>query len=241
MPATETRLRGRGVSAIVAHARAGRPAARHPVGGLLHFAQDMRTHQHRVAAGQRADQVAHLDDLARIEPVGRLVEDQECRDRAPAPARARCAGDSRATACGIGLSSTSDEREPVDDLVAPRAPRCAAGTPRSRAMKARNSPTRMWPVERRRFRHIADALRAPASGSRMHVEAADREPPGGRQQKARQQPHERGLAGAVGPQQAEHLAAPDLEVEPVERGDRAVALAHGTCAHRGALTAGRDA
>ncbi len=41
---------------------------------------------------------------------------------------------------------------------------------------------------------------------------------------ARESSEQRGLARAIGPEQAEHLAARDLEVEPVERPQRSVAL-----------------
>src|SRR5437016_1832545 len=46
-------------------------------GGPLDLTEDMRGHQDRVTAGERADQAARLDDLARVEPVGRLIEDQD--------------------------------------------------------------------------------------------------------------------------------------------------------------------
>ena len=52
---------------------------RHPVGGLLDLAQDVRTHEHGVASGQRTDQLPHFDDLARIKAVAWLVEDEDVR------------------------------------------------------------------------------------------------------------------------------------------------------------------
>ena len=50
------------------------------VGELLHLAEQVAGDQHRAAlGGERLEQVAHPADALRVEPVGRLVEDQHPR------------------------------------------------------------------------------------------------------------------------------------------------------------------
>ena len=93
------------------------------------------------SSGQRPDQLAHLDDLARIEAVGRLVEDedlgivhQRLRNRHSLAVTAR--------QHPRGFSDDRAQRQPGDHPLHRRATAVRA-TPRSRAMNARNSPTRM--------------------------------------------------------------------------------------------------
>ena len=50
---------------------------RDAVGHPLDLAEDVRGDQNRTLASQRANQLAHLDDLTRVEPVRRFVEDQQ--------------------------------------------------------------------------------------------------------------------------------------------------------------------
>ena len=49
------------------------------VAGLADLGQDVAGEQDGVLAAQRLDGRAHLDDLHRVEPAGRLVEDQQLR------------------------------------------------------------------------------------------------------------------------------------------------------------------
>ena len=58
----------------------GDPAAGdddHPAADRLDLGHDVRREQDRVPVAQLADQVADLADLDRVEPGGRLVEDQD--------------------------------------------------------------------------------------------------------------------------------------------------------------------
>ena len=64
-----------------------------------------------------------------------------------------------------------------------------------------------------------------SSGARPDVEAVDRRLALGRLDQRGQQPHGRGLAGAVRPEQPEHLATADLEVHPADRPGRAESAA----------------
>ena len=102
--------------------RAGRPKAahaeqptleqnRHPVRHALDLAEDVGGDEDRALSRQRADVPAHLDDLARIEAVGGLVEDQQGR----IPQQSLGDGDSLAVAA----------REPRDEV----APNVTEGQP----------------------------------------------------------------------------------------------------------------
>ncbi len=84
-------------------------------------------------------------------------------------------------------------------------------------------PSREIEVGSKRLRDDADVLAHLARVLR-DVEARDyRVAAAGHQQRG-QHPHDGGLAGAVGPEQSEHLAAADLEVDAVDRGESAEAL-----------------
>jgi hypothetical protein len=60
--------------------------------------------------------------------------------------------------------------------------------------------------------------RADLAGLADHVQADDLGPPRVRRQQRAEDAHDRRLAGAVGPEQAQHGALGDGEVDPVERG-----------------------
>ena len=68
----------------------------------LDLGEDVRGDEHRELLRQRAHELAQLDDLARVEPVRRLVEheqpglpEQRLRDRHALPVAARQAADRR--------------------------------------------------------------------------------------------------------------------------------------------------
>jgi hypothetical protein len=65
-----------------------------------------------------------------------------------------------------------------------------------------------------------------------HVEPGDLGAPAVEPQQGGQDPHGGGLAGAVGAEQPADGALPHRQVEPVERGRRAVALAQPLGGHR---------
>ena len=50
-----------------------------PIAGLADLGQDVARDQDRVVLLEVVDEVAHLDDLHRVETAGRLVEDEELR------------------------------------------------------------------------------------------------------------------------------------------------------------------
>src|SRR5262249_28999984 len=85
-------------------------------------------------------------------------------------------------------------------------------------------PDRQRTVECVRLRDDAD-LALDIGWVPGHIEARDERAAAGRDDCRRQHPDRRRLAGAVRAQNAEELAAPHLEVEPVDGDERAVDLA----------------
>ena len=117
---------------------------RDPIGDAFDLGKDVRGDKDRAVAGQGPQQAAQLDDLARVEAVGRLVEHQQLGlvqhglgDRDALPVAARQPADDDV--------ADRPEREPRD--ARPRCLGASAGPrkPRNRPMKWRNSSTRMWP------------------------------------------------------------------------------------------------
>ena len=72
-------------------------------------------------------------------------------------------------------------------------------------------------VQRRGFRQIAD-VRFGRGGMLEQVDAADADGAGRRRKIAGQHLHRRGFAGAVGPEKAQHFAAPQFEADAVDCG-----------------------
>ena len=78
------------------------PAAiddQHPAAEQLDLGQDVGREQQGVLASELADQLADGDDLLRVEPDGRLVEDQDLRVVEDRRRRARPAGGSPSRGC----------------------------------------------------------------------------------------------------------------------------------------------
>src|SRR5438132_6294 len=86
-------------------------------------------------------------------------------------------------------------------------------------------------VQRERLRSDPDARSRGDLGGRADAFELDRAAV--RLQQPDAQPHGGGLAGAVGAEEAEHLAAPDLEIEGIDRHDLAVGLANAREAKHG--------
>jgi hypothetical protein len=174
-----------------------------------------------MACRERADQLAQLDDLPRVETVGRLVEDQHLglieqrlRDHHPLTIAPRQLGD----------------RELAD---------CIEGEPRAaRLDRARQGAG----IETLEAAHEGEELVDPHAGVKGHVlghvadpaarlqavlddvEAGDRRSARGGLQIAREDAQDRRLARAVRPEQPEHLADAGLEGDVVDAEPAAVAL-----------------
>ena len=180
----------------------------------------------RMVCSPRSSRIsgAHLDDLHRVEAAGRLVEDEQLRACARAPAPRRRAGGSRATGCRS----------------ARRAPRgCAVFSSASATARGRRRPAARRAARRRRpgsrprsSRRRAAACRAEsrcACGSRADRAATSM--PSMRHARRRSasstQPSTLSvvdLAGAVEAEEADDLAALDGEGQVADGGVLAVVL-----------------
>ena len=142
-------------------------------GDLLDLRQDVRGDQHGMRAGERADQIAHGDDLMRIEPAGRLVEHQHLRI---AEERGRDRHTLAKAARQLAGRQAHDARK-IEPLGG-RFHRLLLGGA-AHSLDARHEMQELghvhMVVERRIFRHVADGL---AHGERIrhHVVAGDLDP-----------------------------------------------------------------
>ena len=196
---------------------------------LVGLLEVLRGEQQRRAGGsQLADHVPHAEPAARIEARRRLVEEQH-RWRGD-----QCAGEVEPAAhpSGVALHRTVggiDEVETFEQLDSTPL-RAATSQPREPADHHEVLSAGEVLVDGRVLAGQADAG-ADLVGVRGDVVAGDDRAPLIRDEQRREDPHCRGLAGTVGSEQPEDPADGDLEVEVVERGDRAVALDESLGAH----------
>ena len=129
---------------------------RMPVAGLADLGEDVARDEDGVLAAELPHELAHLDDLHRIEPRDRLVEHDELRlvdDRlSDADALLEAVRQRRDGIVVTSLSAVSSSTAPT------RRATSFDATPRSRAANARYSPDAHVAVERRDVREVADAL-----------------------------------------------------------------------------------
>jgi hypothetical protein len=171
-----------------------------------------------------ADRVPQRQPAARVEAGGRLVEeehprsaDQRARQVEAAPHAARVRLDD-----AIG---GVDQLEGGEQLVGPAA-RLGRGQPVQAPEQDQVLAAGQVLVDRGVLPRQADH-RTHVLGLGHDVEAGHRGASGIRTQERGQDPHRRGLAGAVGAEQAEHAALGDLEIEAGQGSDRAGAGAVG--------------
>ncbi len=184
------------------------PAAQdhYPVAQRLDLAQHVGGQEDGLAAPARLGDALPEHRLhQRIEPAGRLVEDEEFR------ACHQCGNeqDLLAVAPGVGAHLLGRvEIEPGDQLVPVRLVRPAVQS----AEKVQG----LGPGQRRPQAGLSGHERHPA----MHrgrvplaVRPEDLRPPRRRPDEAQQQPDRRGLARPVRPQVTDYLTGPDVQVE----------------------------
>ena len=150
--------------------------------------------QHRAAlVDERAHEPAELEDAGRVEPVDRLVEDQQLRDRTAGSARRRAAGACRASSC----STRSSARRPRPTRSsAPSTRPCGAAVARG-GVDVQVLAAGEVGVEARLLDDRADAgERGGALARQVVAEQAHAAAVGCGE--AEQQADERRLAGAVG-------------------------------------------
>ena len=218
---------------VLAHER-GRPALarrrlpvghdRHRVGEPLGLLDVVRRHQDRRAlAAQRVDQRPQLLADLRVEPDGRLVEQQQ-----PRPVHER-AGDQQPPAHPAGelvarrvgaLGEVRDLQRAVDRGAALVARDAVQAREDGEVLARRELDVEV--VELGTTPHCARAcLESPGTSKPSTLDLArvgDR--------LRGEHLHRRRLAGAVRPEQADAGALGHVEVEPVDRGDVAEALGH---------------
>ena len=160
--------------------------------------------------GQRGDAPPELATRQRIDTAGRLVEEQDLR-----LVQERCRH--RQTLLDSRLATAPLRAAPVSSSNCSSARSHAlCEEPAAQAVRAAEELEVLAhaevAVERELLRHVADALRglrpAPCAGSRRRPRGAA----GGRQETA-EHAKRRGLAGAVGSEQAEDLAAAHVEAD----------------------------
>ena len=193
-----------------------------PVAELLRLVHVVRRQHERDAALLQPEQAIpdHVPGL-RVEARRRLVEEQQlgivderARDRQTPlhPARERL----HLVAGALG------ELDEVEQLVDLRL-QLAAREPEVAAVDEHVLAHRQLRVERVVLRNDAEPG-SDAGAVRVWVETEDAQRPAADRRDAADHPHRRALAGAVRPEEAERLAAPDVEVDSVDRDEVAEPL-----------------
>ncbi len=180
----------------------------HALAGGGHLWEDVGGEHDGVLAGERLDQLPHLDDLGGIEADGGLVEDEHLR-----VAEQRLG---EAHSLPLALGEVPDH--PLDELVAVGLLRHPldldaarlGGDALDRGDEGQVVAHRHLRIERRVLRQVADALlhleRLLEDVEAAHFHAAAR-----RRDHAGEDAHGGGLAGAVGSEEAQDLARLHLE------------------------------
>jgi len=167
---------------------------------------------------QRADDLPQADPALRVEPGRGLVEEEDGR---VVEQRAR-----HHQALGKAAGKGRDGRrgafgEPkLDEQVVGRGSRGAGSHPEEAAVEVEVLPDGQRAVERVRLRNDADQLLGHGRVAN-DVDTAHERSARGRDDARREHAGRGGLAGAVGPQEAEDLTLVDRQVHPVDRGDAA--------------------
>ena len=131
------------------------------------------------------------------------------------------------------------ERELLEQLVGP-CPRAGACDAEEAAVVVEVLPDGERPVQRVRLRDHAD-LALHVGCVAADVEAGDERAPAGRDDGRREHPDRRRFPRPVRAEQAEELAAPDLEVEPVDGDERPEDLAELLGPDRSVVAGGHQA
>jgi hypothetical protein len=163
-----------------------------------------------------ADELAHLDDTRRVEPVRRFVEKDELRvakKRARDP-QALLHPERVGRVLAAGALPKVDEVEESIDIGRHAPP------PDPLEIQQVRAP-RQVRIERGSFDHRADSAER---GRMAGGIAEDSRIPGGRVHEPEEHAHRRRLAGAVGPEESEDAAPRHPERQLIDRDDVAVSL-----------------
>ena len=187
---------------------------RHAGADLLELGEDVAADQDRLAERpQFAEQLAQLDARPRVEPRGRLVEEEDRRivDEGVGEAEPLLHAAAEGLDVGVALFGEVDQVEQVADHLAPppRRQPVAAGE------EVEVLPDLHVVVDAEGVGHVADD---PPRGGRLAADrdAADEGVAGGRREERGEHAQRRRLACAVRPHQAEDLVLADDQVEPAD-------------------------
>ena len=192
---------------------------RHPVGqrlGLLHVVRGEQDRGARVT--QTAHKLPRVPPGGRVEPCGRLVEEQQFRvtDQPQAEVQAAFTAAGQVPHLGPLLPGQADQRDHLIDAPWRRVIARVAGD---------GLADRQVGLDRDVLQDQPDPLpQFPARGPVAGIESQHLGPPGVPFPEALQDLQRRGFPGAVRPQQREDLAQADGEADPAQRGHRAVVL-----------------
>ncbi len=191
---------------------------RHVAAGLADIFHDVGGEQHHPVGGQSHQQVAEADALLRVQPGGRLIHDQEARivDKRLSDPHAPF------HPAGEPLELTvSDLGQPhqVQHLGHPAAPLGRVSHPFQDRHVVHELARGQVGVEAELLRQVAEhGFDGDPAGLGGDVIAANLHLPAGWIDDARQDAHQRRLARAVGPQQAEHPRA-QFQRDPIQSVD----------------------
>ena len=191
----------------------------HAVADRFNLGEDVCRQDHAVRAAEFADQCANVEDLVGIEPDGRFVENDQIG------LVHNGLGDADTLLVALGQGADQFPRY-IGEAAALHGTRDGLFTARARhAVQSRGQPQIFsdvqFPVQRRCFREIAD----PCFGrDRLihQVNAADADFTGAGGEVTGEHLHGGGFAGAVGPEQAQHLPVANFQVKPADCGVLAV-------------------
>ena len=183
---------------------------------LLHLGQQVRGDEHGGAVGgDLPDQRAHLAGPLRVEPVGRLVQD----DQLPGPQQARGDGQPLLHAqrvVPVPLLRRREQAHPVQGFGDPGPRRGRVGGPVRRVVAGQVVGAGQERVEGRPLDQRADPVQHPG-GAVRHRHAEQRRAAAGRVGQAEQHPDRGGLARPVRPEEAVDRPERDGQVDVVDR------------------------
>ena len=188
--------------------------------GFVHVVRGERNGKPGVAP-QLLEQIPHGAPALRVESDSRLVEEQHL-GRMDEPARDLQPPAHPARVSLHEIVGALGQAHHVDQVLRPLAPHAPAEIVEA-AVDVDILPSGEVEVGGQRLRNHADRF-AHAHRIARDVEAGDESLSRGRHDQRRQHPAERGLARAVGSEQAEQLAAPHLEAHVVDGGEFAEAF-----------------
>src|SRR5438477_5858620 len=184
----------------------------------------MRGHEHRyAAAGELEQQVPQLAPRDRIDSRGRLVEEQHARPMHERRGEREALLPPAGKRGGEPVAIRSDVRQ-LDCPLLSLAP-FGAFQPIDRAEEVEVLVDGEIAIKRERLRHVADVL-ANELALLLDVIAVDEGVPFGRHKEAAENADQRRFAGSVRPEEAEDLAARDLQRDVVERANVAEVFRH---------------